>query len=512
MALDGRLACVVCALVAGCSNVAWQARFAPPASIARLDASAPFLKCHTADGHLYVLADWTHDAAERTVHGRGVLYDASRVEVTSGALTVPLADVALLETNRPREVTSWARVGVMAVVTVAQFVGVGLCIANPKACFGSCPTFYVDDGHEETLQAEGFSASIARVLEATDVDALWSAHARGRTLRIRMTNEALETHAVRRVRVLAAPRPEGGRVLRAGDDYFAARAFHAPASCIAPGGEDCRALTAAFDGREWRSFSDGKDLAAKDELELRFDGVPSGRPLGIVIGARNTLLNTFLLYQTLAYMGRTAGEWIARLERGGRDVIEAAGAPGRLLGDIDVSVWNGQSWQAAGAFSEVGPLAREVQLVRLPDGVAGDVRVRLRLNRANWRVDWIGLAELDGQVAPVPLDVERVERDGAEDRAALARLRGDEYLITQPGDRYTLEFTLPEGQQELFLETRGYYYEWMREPWLADENESEVWRMFADPAGAMRRLAPAFKAREREMEQVFWNSRIGAVH
>ncbi len=49
------------------------------------------------------------------------------------------------------------------------------CIANPKACFGSCPTFYLEDegGREpERPQAEGFSESIARVLEARDIDAL----------------------------------------------------------------------------------------------------------------------------------------------------------------------------------------------------------------------------------------------------------------------------------------------------------------------------------------------------
>jgi hypothetical protein len=35
-----------------------------------------------------------------------------------------------------------------------------------------------------------------------------------------------------------------------------------------------------------------------------------------VVG-RNSLLNTFLFYQALAYMGLEAGDWIRKLERGG---------------------------------------------------------------------------------------------------------------------------------------------------------------------------------------------------
>jgi hypothetical protein len=45
------------------------------------------------------------------------------------------------------------------------------CVTNPKACFRSCPTFYISDGDSLRLKAEGFLSSIAPSLEATDVDA-----------------------------------------------------------------------------------------------------------------------------------------------------------------------------------------------------------------------------------------------------------------------------------------------------------------------------------------------------
>jgi hypothetical protein len=81
--------------------------------------------------------------------------------------------------------------------------------------------------------------------------------------------------------------------------------------------------------------------------------------------------------------------------------------------------------------------------------------------------------------------------------------------VTLPGDEYTLVYRLPDdfADRELFLEARGYYLEWMREEWLAEENALRAAQLFLDPAAAMRAMAPEFKRREGEMEAVFWGSR-----
>ncbi len=60
---------------------------------------------------------------------------------------------------------------------------------------------------------------------------------------------------------------------------------------------------------------------------------------------------------------------------------------------------------------------------------------------------------------------------------------------------------------ELFVESRGYYIEWMRDEWLADEDMTRAAEMFLAPQQALRRLAPEFKQVEAEMENVFWNSK-----
>ena len=61
-----------------------------------------------------------------------------------------------------------------------------------------------------------------------------------------------------------------------------------------------------------------------------------------------------------------------------------------------------------------------------------------------------------------------------------------------------------------FLETRGYYLEWMRSEWLAEEDRRMAAGMFLDPAGSLRRLAPAFKAAEPALEASFWGSKYEA--
>ncbi len=56
-----RLAALFLALAfSGCSTV-WQARFLSTEQLKDLDSEVPFLKCHTPEGHLYVLVDWSVD-------------------------------------------------------------------------------------------------------------------------------------------------------------------------------------------------------------------------------------------------------------------------------------------------------------------------------------------------------------------------------------------------------------------------------------------------------------------
>jgi hypothetical protein len=478
-----------------------------PSGAGTLDARSPYLKAHLRSGYVYVLTEWHVDSASGSVRGRGRLLDPNRQPVGEGEFLLPRDSVALFETNVMRRTGATTALTVMAGVTA---VVAGICASSPKTCFGSCPTFYVPDSAGESLQAEGFSSSIAPGLEATDVDMLYLARPRGRDFVVRMTNEALETHVIRWVDVLAAPRPEGGRVfVTPGGEFRAATVIGPPARCTAEDG-DCEAAVWRFDGIERSSRADSVDLAAREWIELQFDSVPQG-DIGLIITSRQTLLTTFLIYQALAYMGSEAGRWLSAIEAGGPAARDRAGALGRALGRIDVFVQDeAAGWTIVGSAGETGPLARDTKVVPLSAQRAGTLRVRLRLTRGLWRLDYVALASLGSTVQPVRLHPRVVRRDGREDPEALAALLDTARVLTTfPGDAYQIEYRLPPdvARTELFLEARGYYLEWMRREWMAEENQLLATQLLLNPERALRQLAPSFKQLEPSMDRLFWNSR-----
>lgn len=91
----------------------------------------------------------------------------------------------------------------------------------------------------------------------------------------------------------------------------------------------------------------------------------TARP-ALSLGGRNTLLNTFLFYQSVAYMGTSAGDWMMALNRSDEGHFDTAFSFLDGLDDIQVSVRNRKGdWILVGSFTETGPIAREVQLIVL---------------------------------------------------------------------------------------------------------------------------------------------------
>lgn len=472
----------------------------PPEKAASLDKRSPYLKAHMKDARVYILSEWSIDEATNTVLGKGESLAADRRSLSQGSFTIPIESVGLFETN---VVQTSPAVGALSVITGISAGVTAYCISNPKACFGSCPTFYVSNGVSQQLQAEGFSASVAPSLEARDVDALYHASPTGRLLEVRMTNEALETHVVRYVRILAVPRPHGGRVIATQEGKFLQTTdLREPVACAAMEG-DCLSAVRHFDGRERFSTADPKDLATREVIDLDF-ALEDDAPRGLVVGSRQTFLSTYLFYQGLAYMGSSATDWLARLERSDKGLLARAGGIRRELGGIQVLVQDGRGrWSPAGEMHETGPLASDVKVVPLPRRAGGALKVRLRLTRGHWRLDYVALARLGAAVDPIPLDPLATRKRGLHLDAASSG------LVTLPGDEYSFAYELPEDPQgfELFLDTRGYYLEWMRDEWVAEEHHARAAMLFRSPRRALRLLAPEFKNQEATMEDLFWRSR-----
>ncbi len=472
-----------------------------------VDSQSPFLKAHMIDGQVYVLQDWTVDEENRTVTGKGTCYDPNRTKTASGNFTLPVSDVALFETN---VIQKSPVIAPMAIITGASLALTGLCIINPKACFGSCPTFYAWDGEKMTLQAEGFSSSVSPALEKRDLDALYRTKPRSQNFQLRVTNEALETHVIRSANLKAIQRSENGRIFASpSGDYWQAHKIIAPKTCTAPEG-DRLADIKSFDGIERFSAAHPKNLAAKETIDLEFESF-SGQKLGLVVGFRQTLLTTYLFYQGLAYMGSQSGYWLAKLERGGAQAKKYLGNLNQVLGSMEIQIkgTNGR-WVLAGKINEIGPISTDVQIVPLPKTEANPLKLRIRMTQGLWRIDYLALAELGRKIEPIQIEPHFVLKEGIHDEPTLKKLLDPaEFIFTLPGDELILGYNLPSDftNYELFIESQGYYLEWMRPSWLKEENPRMALKMFTRPKKILKILAQEFKKIEPQMEDTFWRSK-----
>ncbi|MDO9693747.1 MAG: hypothetical protein Q7W56_03395 [Candidatus Latescibacteria bacterium] len=474
------------------------------AAAVRADDEDTWLKAHYRDGRVAIFDSW--QVLQRTVEGDGVLLGADRDTLAVGPFVVPLDSFVLFETDR---LTPGRSAPGLAVMTVVIGVVGFLCALNPKACFGSCPTFYAGGDGDEHLVAEGFSSSVTPTLEATDLDALWRVRPVDGVVVLQMKNEALETHAIRHADLLAVPRGPGERVLADGAGAFrAVSGLNPPAAGIAAEG-DIAELLRAPDAKERTSLADSFDLATREVIDLRFDAPATG-DLGLVVRSRQSLMSTYLFYHALSLLGAEAGSCLALLERGGMGGAQSLLQPSEALGFIEVQLPDGAGgWRTVGEVGETGPLALNVHLLPLPAGCDAS-RVRLRLTKGHWRLDWVALATLGEAREAVRLPPSAALRDGFDDPETLDTLRDpDHVLAALPGDAVSLVYELPpgDGDWELFLEARGWYLEWMRQEWLGSPDLAAASRLLGDPAGSLRRLAPAYKSVESGMEEIFWGSR-----
>jgi hypothetical protein len=185
-----------------------------------------------------------------------------------------------------------------------------------------------------------------------------------------------------------------------------------------------------------------------------------------------------------------------------------------LLGGIDVSIKDAQGrWQFVGSVREAGPIVSDEQLITLPNVTSKKVEVRLRMTKGLWRINTVNLGVIDQKSNPRTLLPASVLFRKSENSAALEKLLDPtDYLVTYPGDEYQILF--PEEcaeNTEYFIESRGYYIEWMREEWLTQEDMKLARQMLAYPGVYLKKMAPHYKKVESEMEHVFWNSKYAKI-
>ena len=476
----------------------------------------PFLKAHLKNGDVCIFTDhWIVDQSTNILSGIGHRYDFNRNSKYSGPVSIPVDSVAIFETNTKIENPEASRVRALAILAGIDAAMSIYCLANPKACFGSCPTFYLNDKSPLSYaDAEGFSSAISPSMEYGDIDALDCRHLEGGSFSITMKNEALETHCVNNVGVYAYPVSEGERVYQTpGDEFFLCKKTYPISLAMAPEGNVSSMLDSA-DRKERFSLSDSVDLNSREEIILEFDHMNSKDSLGLLLYFRQTLMTTYFIYSAIGYMGDEVGDIFSKLEESSTLVNTVKNGIRQQLGDIDVYIWDysGKRWVRESGFYETGPIAVNKQMMPLPAWVKGPVvKIRLVLYNGLWRLDYAALTEISRRVKPELYAPSAVMNKGQADTSALAALLSpDRHLVTMPGNEFTLLYDLPSnpGNYDLFLYSKGYYLEWMRQHWIQDKDIAKLGQMIRSPQRYLKREASNYKKYEKTMEETFWNSRI----
>ena len=506
---------VLLVFLAGCSGTRLIRSFTMPEMVNNPTKNNQYIKIHLKDGGLYVLDDWKITQSSDTIIGEGEFYNFKREHIGNSSVileknyrfSIPANEIALVESNRIQNHAG--HLAALSIVGVPTALFSIYCIANPKACFGSCPTFYVREKGQWSMMAEGFSSSISPSFEKRDIDMLYWADDPGEEMSVKLTNEALETHVIRYVDLLAFPESGGKSVFSTQNGQFYSTSYIvAPISCQAEEG-DCQDLVKEMDRKERFGGADPKNLSQKEEIIVRFDKLGQSER-GLLIGSRQTLMTTHLFYQVMAYTGNYYGSFVSEVANGNTQLKNRIQKLWDELGGIEIFMENEkQKWEKIGEITEMGPIASDVHLVKLPATDQNKINIKLRLTKGLWRIDYLALANISGEEIPVRLKPYEVLRDDFVDHKALILLNEEnEPLVTMPGDRYELKYKIPaDCQFQYFLETKGYYLEWMREEWLAEENLKKAAFALYFPGLFMRKAAPEYKKAEPLMEKIFWESR-----
>lgn len=468
------------------------------------------MKAFMLDGAIVVFEGGARVTTD-SVRGRGVRYSMGlrdTVEVGS----VPLDSMVGVEAfdGKMHGLTSFL------VSVMATAVGVGGGVALAVAIFGSCPTFYALPEADGTLQAEAFSYSVSPLAEARDLDATSLVPGTDGVIRLELRNEALETHYINHLELIAVEHaPDVRVVVDDRESPLGVAGEIPPTRAVDRIGRDVREALESTDGMTFasaeRRVRDASSSDHGDHLELTFPR-PDADSAVVVLRLRNSLLTTVLFYDLmLSRAGIHAVDWIGQdLARIG-PMVELGQWIQERMG-LRVDVFDGREWVRAGRVSDTGPIAWEDVgvLVRVPS--TDSLRIRLSFLTDAWRIDQVSLGGASPLSPPVRVSVARLEAGGElGGPEVLAQIANpdEEYLTTYPGNSARLDFEPPPPTnglaQSYLLSTQGYYTEWVRTEWM---RRGGAGRVFRPDEHTIETLMAMWLDRKEEFEAEFHDSRI----
>lgn len=478
-------------------------------------------KIHMQDGSV-VLCEDGFKFLRDTLHAYGIRYSLSRSDSSSGEWSVPLDSVVGLEyidTHiRGARVPASALLG----LTVSSELAIGSLFLL-KAIFGSCPTIYTSDSTGEQLQAECFSYSIGRKFKMDDIDRIHAIPSSQNSVSIRLKNEALETHYIDRFRLFYADHPTGTELFPTGTGEVLSTSRQQPP--IRATNVEGRDILASVVRRDSLAYSCTTEEARRlltdkhnDWIECEVVPPDGASKMVITLRVRNSLENTVLLYDVMMRnQGLNALAWTD-------DVNNSLWYAWKLsrwyseFSGIHLLVEEDGSYSTAGNIFDTGPIAwKDVAIQSEVPDEADTVKFRLSFLPDNWKIDWIGISFDEGKpVALRPATCVGVGGSNTPDAPeTITAIENDDesYLVTYPGESRDLSFSCDpmdaanKMQRSYFLQTSGYYVEWIRPEWVRDRGPVPGFDL-SNRDSISQRLTDLWLAKRNSFEADFFRNRI----
>jgi hypothetical protein len=519
----------------------WSASYYKPADYNTITANTKgkFAKLHYADGSVVVYQNWTIE--NHQIKGLASKYDLQRnVVYHDQQKTLPLTDVEFVETNQAVDFKD-DRVPLVVISAIATVLVGGICVVaflyTGKACFGSCPTIYGNPEALGSILAESFSDAIAKSLENQDIDPLLGVRANeNQNIELAITNEAYESHLIKKMDLLAFDPKQGHEIYHQGDRFFEISQKRKMDRCQHLEDQtDCLVAIEKEDQSEALSKTSEKDLGLKESYRLAVDfhqhtnqdqSFHVGDRYALTLSLRNSLLNTFLFYQAWAWLGAKAGDWLARLNQA-QNPNEMFSKISKIFGDLQVNARLNDGdqkgdWVNIGAYDEIGPIAKERVLFEVPQNwielmvqkpsQKWSIEFDLLASRSNYRIDMAQFVKLEKEHQPRVVHLKSLKnQDGTiNELGTKTLLEGKRHFLIQSAEHFILSYhdQKATANTQYFLAATGYYLEWMQKGWLGEASEDRLIDLMVNPEQTLKDLAPAYKQIEPFIDQEFWNTRV----
>lgn len=483
------------------------------------------VKVHLLDGSTVIFPAGAHVWSTR-ISGVGSRYPLL------GGVGAPVSDVPMDSVAGVEAFVEKTLVAPTVIVSAAATaLGVVAVAGLAVAIFGSCPTVYADTPRGQVLEAEGFSYAISPLMEHRDLDALRVRPGTDGVIRLELRNEALETHFINHVEIVAVRHAAGARVIPdQGGRPVAVSGFGSVAAAHDRAGRDLRAPLAEQDGVLFESSPATIGAAHEGDLDDWIDldvaDLPPGDSVAVVLRMRNSLLNTVLLYEGMLG-GRDATDFLANDMTHIARTVDLSRWYVRTMGmrfAVDgVALPANEPYVGHARLSDIGPIAfRDVAVVLpRPRTDARTARIRLRFVADNWRIDEVRVAGSITRPAYTTLPVDSVivptPATGAgpfADAAAVPAIAevDERYLETRPGQRMTLVFRADADEARsagtsstYLIAWQGWYREWIRAGWLARPTRTAP---FVPGDAAVLTALRSWTAQKEQFEQAFYSTSI----